>query len=283
MPVNCPVCGAPAQKGERFCSSCGAPLQAAPVKRNTGRNQRYFAPEEEAFYAAPPREEAYIPRPEERYEEARPKKSDRGLNLALLICTLLAVAVVTFVIILLLSGNGSGENGGSSVSFQPNPAVPTASAIPGVVPTADAEPGEDVVVITTPTAAPGVVPSVVPTTAPTAVPTIVPSQPPAPTPTPTPDPTKEYLLPDSNTRYLTEADLSGLTHEELCFARNEIFARHGRIFQTPQIAAYFNSKSWYKGTVSAANFSESVFNAYERANISLISEYEQKYYGGSYY
>ena len=57
----------------------------------------------------------------------------------------------------------------------------------------------------------------------------------------------------------------------------------GRIFKTPEIAAYFNTKSWYKGTVSPENFNEKVLNQYEWANISFIRDYENKYYGGSYY
>lgn len=124
---------------------------------------------------------------------------------------------------------------------------------------------------------------------PAPLPTQAPAEATAPAVTPAPEPTAapvsdgEYLLPDSNSRYLTEADLKGLTWEQCCLARNEIFARHGRIFVTPQISAYFSSKSWYQGTVSAASFSESVFNAYEKANIDFIYNYETSHWGGSYY
>ena len=128
-------------------------------------------------------------------------------------------------------------------------------------------------VVVTPTTAPVVI--ITPTPAP--IPTAV------PLPIPTPNDSADYLLPDSATRYLSEADLSGLTHEQLCLARNEIYARHGRIFKTPQIAAYFNSKSWYHGTISPDKFDSSVLNAYEWANVKLIQGVENKYYGGSYY
>ena len=40
------------------------------------------------------------------------------------------------------------------------------------------------------------------------------------------------------------------------------------------IADYFNSKSWYKGTVNPEDFSTSVFNDYEIQNIELIQSYE---------
>lgn len=107
------------------------------------------------------------------------------------------------------------------------------------------------------------------------------TQQPVATPTPTPD--QEYLLPDSDSRLLTEADLDSLTWEELCLARNEIFARHGRKFTTPEIDSYFSEKAWYRGTISPENFSDSALSETERANVQTIIAYEKKHYGGSYY
>ena len=96
----------------------------------------------------------------------------------------------------------------------------------------------------------------------------------------------EYLLPNSGTEYLSEADLRELTWEECCFARNEIYARHGRIFSTPEIRAYFESKSWYDGTIAGPDFDANTghyLNEIERANVNMILEYEKKTWGGSYY
>ena len=106
---------------------------------------------------------------------------------------------------------------------------------------------------------------------------------PSSAPAPTPAAESEYLIPESYCRYITEDDLKDLTWEQCCLARNEIFARHGRIFQTKAIADYFNSKSWYQGTIAPGDFSETVFNEYEKANISFISRYEAAHWGGSYY
>lgn len=114
--------------------------------------------------------------------------------------------------------------------------------------------------------------------------TPVPSAAPESTPAPTAAPTAgDYLIPGSDSRYLTEDDLKNLTWEQCTLARNEIFARHGRIFVSPQIARYFEGKDWYTGTISAANFSENVLNEFERANVSFISQYESDHWGGSYY
>ena len=50
------------------------------------------------------------------------------------------------------------------------------------------------------------------------------------------------MIPCSSTDYLTDKNLQWLSWEECTLARNEIYARHGRIFKTAEIAAYFKSK-----------------------------------------
>ena len=81
----------------------------------------------------------------------------------------------------------------------------------------------------------------------------------------------DYILPDSDSRAYTYDELSNLSQDELRLAINEIYARHGRIFDAADLQNYFNSKSWYNGTVSADDFSESVFNTYEKSNVDLLS------------
>ena len=120
------------------------------------------------------------------------------------------------------------------------------------------------------------VPTAEPTSEPTAEPTSAPTPAPTPTPTPTPAPATggTYILPESDSRMLTEADLEGLGERELMLARNEIFARHGFIFTTQWIQGYFLTQGWYRGTTPAAQFDSGVFNSYERANIDLILRVE---------
>lgn len=105
-------------------------------------------------------------------------------------------------------------------------------------------------------------------------------------PSPTPGRTKtnkekegkdsEYILPESNSRYLSISDLQGLTAEECRIARNELYARHGRLFNDVSIQTYFNRKSWYRGRIKPNDFDESVFNEYEAANKNLIVRYERE-------
>lgn len=84
----------------------------------------------------------------------------------------------------------------------------------------------------------------------------------------------DYILPQSQTQYLTEADVRNLSCRELNYAKNEIYARRGRKFDSPELQRYFNSKSWYKGTIAPSNFSESVFNEIEKANIRFLRDKE---------
>lgn len=87
--------------------------------------------------------------------------------------------------------------------------------------------------------------------------------------------TSEYILPYSDTRYLTEGDVEGLSKDEIRIAINEIYARHGRMFQTEDLNAYFSSKSWYEPKYSAEEFSaieSSIMNDYEKKNIEFLAE-----------
>jgi hypothetical protein len=85
----------------------------------------------------------------------------------------------------------------------------------------------------------------------------------------------DYVIPYSNVRYVTAATLDQLTQEQLRLARNEIYARRGRLFKDQYLQAYFNSKSWYHGTIAPDAFSESMFNDYERTNAYFIANYER--------
>ena len=85
----------------------------------------------------------------------------------------------------------------------------------------------------------------------------------------------DYVIPDSSTRYLTNTDLTGLSEWQMRIARNEIYARHGRIFKSDDLADYFASKSWYTPSVSADQFDNSYLNAIEIENLKLITAYEK--------
>lgn len=111
---------------------------------------------------------------------------------------------------------------------------------------------------------------------------------PDPTATPVPEETEktqvntetgEYFFPESSSRYLTDEEINAYSSAQLELAKNEIYARHGRRFVTEYIADYFNSKSWYQGTIDPEIFDsqqDSIFNEYEIANINKIAQTEEQ-------
>lgn len=86
----------------------------------------------------------------------------------------------------------------------------------------------------------------------------------------------EYMLYGSDSRYITESELTGMSEWELRVARNEIFARHGRRFKDTALQSYFDNLSWYYGYISPENFKEDSLNKYEKANLDVIIEFEKE-------
>lgn len=85
----------------------------------------------------------------------------------------------------------------------------------------------------------------------------------------------EYIIPDSSDRKLTKSDLDGLSSDQLRLARNEIYARHGRMFNDSELQSYFDAMSWYVPTTAPEDFNDQQeLSKIERANIKLISKYE---------
>lgn len=82
---------------------------------------------------------------------------------------------------------------------------------------------------------------------------------------------EEYIFPMSDYLELTDEQISTLTQDEIRIAINEIYARHGYIFKDNDLKTYFESKSWYHGTVEPENFQESVLNVWEKENIRKLA------------
>lgn len=85
-----------------------------------------------------------------------------------------------------------------------------------------------------------------------------------------------YIIPQSSSRYLTADDTKSLGAKALELARNEIYAKHGRRFDSTELQSFFNSKSWYIGTVEPSSFNESELNEYETANVDFLNKQEQE-------
>lgn len=96
------------------------------------------------------------------------------------------------------------------------------------------------------------------------------------------DTRSEYIFLDMDTRYLTQDEVSKLSLQAVCYAKNELYARHGRKFLSQELKDYFNDKTWYEGTVDPDSFSPGVFNTYENDNLLLLVSAEEKLLPGGY-
>lgn len=99
---------------------------------------------------------------------------------------------------------------------------------------------------------------------------------PAPTsePAPAPEPADQaklgdFVLPQSSVQPLSPAVIAGLDKAQLRIARNEIYARHGRIFKSPDLAAHFSQFAWYRPVAA-----EVTLNPIEQANVDLLQQAE---------
>lgn len=80
-----------------------------------------------------------------------------------------------------------------------------------------------------------------------------------------------FIFPNSDSSYLSNAQVSALSDDDLQLAINEIYARRGRIFKDASLNAYFNSQSWYEGKYTPEEFEKNVkFNTYEQKNLQLL-------------
>lgn len=87
----------------------------------------------------------------------------------------------------------------------------------------------------------------------------------------------DYILPDVQTRVYSTAELEQLSTDELWYARNEIYARHGRGFRNSELQSYFNSKPWYtRNPIDPDTFDSTVaLSTTEKQNADAIKAVEQ--------
>lgn len=87
-----------------------------------------------------------------------------------------------------------------------------------------------------------------------------------------------YVLSDTSDRYYSYDELDSMSTYDLYLARNEIYARHGRMFNRSDLQDYFNSQSWYEPLYTPSEFDamgdENVLSDVELKNARLMREVE---------
>jgi hypothetical protein len=79
----------------------------------------------------------------------------------------------------------------------------------------------------------------------------------------------DFIFPDSNRRLLSRSELAGLSAAELRIARNEIFARRGFDFESPDLRERFAKFNWYRPSTRTPSL-----NPIESENVNLIKQVE---------
>lgn len=76
----------------------------------------------------------------------------------------------------------------------------------------------------------------------------------------------------SDAGYLTREMVADDPPVVIHLAKNEIYARHGYIFKDQDLHHYFMGCIWYTPMVAQEDFSDEVFNEYEKENLKLLEE-----------
>lgn len=77
---------------------------------------------------------------------------------------------------------------------------------------------------------------------------------------------------ETDKKYYTKQEFEKEPMLVIHLAKNEIYARHGYIFADEDLYHYFMGCIWYSPTCERADFDDSVFNEYERANLEILAE-----------
>jgi hypothetical protein len=72
---------------------------------------------------------------------------------------------------------------------------------------------------------------------------------------------------------ITRALLNGLFLEDVRKMRDEIYARHGKVFKDPWTQKYFASFDWYKANPA---YTDASLSTVEKGNLGVIAAYEKK-------
>jgi len=76
---------------------------------------------------------------------------------------------------------------------------------------------------------------------------------------------------------ISEAMLQGLSLHELRLLRNEVYARHGRMFRAEWLQQYFFNQPWY---TPDENFKDEALSGNDKLNVETIVQFENKIHQG---
>lgn len=81
-----------------------------------------------------------------------------------------------------------------------------------------------------------------------------------------------YFIEGSESRVISEEEISSLNQTALTMAIKEIYARRGMIFNDAAIQSYFEEKNWYAGSILENDFQDARLNENELKNIEILQK-----------
>lgn len=248
----CRNCGAQVKDSNLFCEKCGARLQPLPSEEQ-------------------PTEKAYEP---EQFSADKPKKKQTHKVIYIILSSIMGVLLLVVILEMLYLNKLDKE----TEDYVAPEVISSTTTKASEEESGEAEKetdkeNEKIEITATPTQTVTPVPTgePVPTLQTTVSPTQAPVQ-------------QDYIFADSSSSYLTENEVRQLTPEQMSYARNEIYARHGRKFRDEALQAYFDAKPWYHPEYEPDAFDaiqDTLFNEYEKENVKLISRIEQEVKNGN--
>lgn len=260
----CTNCGEQIPADSRFCTNCGTPVDGEPNVSSQATRQYAPVASQAPSESQAPAESQATNEPQAPTPSYVAQTSNDGGSAAAgaspnksLIITIIAVAVALIAIVIIgfvVFGSGSSPSANSSASQQGN--VEAESTEEGEQSEQDALSKSD---------ADGQYSSMSSSDASGNSESSAGNQ-----------AQSDYLLPYVSSHIYSEAELAGLSNYELYLARNEVFARHGRGFNNPDLRSYFNSKGWYREIYTPEQFDSmpTPLNEIERDNVDLIRSIE---------
>ncbi len=247
--MYCQNCGAWMPDDSQFCTKCGA--KVADLEETTASSDPTLEPTPE-FMPEPtmvaPDTVVSAAKPVERQKSVRQGRNDSQVAIIACLSVLLVALVAVLVYTQLLA--------------RPNTTDSSSSAASKTVSTTSSSNSDST----------GKSGTTIGTTTPTDTKTTTTTDTKSTSETST---SSDYVLPDSDTHLYTRDELESLSDQQLFYARNEIYARHGRGFDSDELQTYFNSKSWYTRRYDPADFPDSLLNSTEKANAGLMLEIEK--------
>lgn len=280
--MKCIECGHELKDGAIFCIRCGAmqvSMDGKPLERGEDW-PKVDASADSAGYRSSTAGALHSAQSKNPRGFNQPPKRNGGKIAAIIIAIVALIAIVAFAVTQFVMPATSGSTSGSATTTTSSSAATSSTSAASSTASASVSAASASASAASASASAASASAAAATTDGTATQQAQP-QPqaqPAPEPAPEPEPVyynDYYVLPDSSSYYYSYGELSGMSTYDLYLARNEIYARHGRMFNRADLQDYFNSQAWYEPIYAPSQFNDmAMLSDVELQNAKLMKQVE---------